>query len=82
MLGVCGKEIKGTTDNSIYNSPYFIGLHLNNGNIFMNKSYKSAAGAMAIVNGSSVIKVVVDMNFKTVKWLLNDVLIYSTVFNS
>jgi len=79
---VCGKEIKGTTDGSIHNSPYFIGLYLVNGNIYMNKSRKAAAGAMAIVNGSSVIKVVVDMNCKTVKWLLNGALIYSTVFNS
>jgi len=60
FAGVCGKDIIG--EDKAYRSPYFIGLLLNNGNIYFSKTNKVAAGPIELVEGKSIFKVEINMN--------------------
>lgn len=70
LIGGCGKTAAELIQTETYTSPQFIGLHLSNGNIYMNKTNKTGTGTMAFTV-NSIFKVLIDMDTKIMKWFMD-----------
>jgi len=69
-VGICEKEVKGIAN--AYNNKLFIGLYLYNGQIFANGTNKEAAGAIGIVENSSIFKLMINMKEKLLEWYMDE----------
>jgi hypothetical protein len=73
FLGICGKNIKSSPN--VYLDPNFMGLYLNNGNLYGAKMNSPGAKGL-IIEGEPVFKVEIDMNKKVITWYMNDAIIH------
>jgi len=48
----------------------------------MNKTSKIMASNFEIIEGKSIVRVLVDMDIKSIKWFLNEKVLCSVLFNS
>lgn len=75
MVGLCGKNISNLTPAGMTTSDYFMGLYLANGHYYAYGT--SIQGPKPYeIKGDSIVKVLINMNEKTVMWYIDDKPVY------
>lgn len=68
-VGICGKNIRSLTNDSVLKSPYFMGYNLKGGYAAKTKTIETSPIA---IPPQSIVTVEINMNLKHLTWFVNN----------